>query len=138
MTVGLTMTGALSPAGLGISCIVPLIQAGFVDWIITTGAILYHDTHFAIGCDLHRGSPFMDDVLLHDEGVVRIYDIVFDYSVLLATDAFYRQIIQSPEFQKRMSSAEFHHLAGKYIYGRERALGLKNVSILSAAYQFSG
>lgn len=135
VTVGLTMTGALSPAGIGISCVVPLIQAGFVDWIITTGAILYHDTHFAIGCDLHRGSPFMDDVQLHDDGVVRIYDIVFDYSVLLSTDAFYRQIIQSPEFQRRMSSAEFHHLVGKYIYGRERALGLKNVSILSAAYQ---
>lgn len=135
VTVGMSMTGALSPAGIGISCVVPLIQAGFIDWIITTGAILYHDTHFAIGCDLHQGSPFMDDVKLHKEGVVRIYDIVFDYTVLLSTDAFYRQIIQSPEFQKRMSSAEFHHLIGKYVYGREKALGLKNVSILSAAYQ---
>ncbi len=135
VTVGMSMTGALSPAGIGISCIVPLVQSGFIDWIITTGAILYHDTHFAIGCDLHQGSPFMDDVRLHRDGVVRIYDIVFDYSVLLSTDAFYRQIIQSPEFQKRMSSAEFHHLVGKYVYGREKALGLKNVSILSAAYQ---
>ncbi len=135
VTVGMSMTGALSPAGIGISCVVPLIQSGFIDWIITTGAILYHDTHFAIGCDLHQGSPFMDDVKLHKDGVVRIYDIVFDYTVLLSTDAFYRQVIQSPEFQKSMSSAEFHHLIGKYIYGREKALGLKNVSILSAAYQ---
>lgn len=135
VTVGLSMTGALSPAGLGISCLVPMIQNGFVDWIISTGAILYHDTHFAIGCDLHRGSPFMDDVKLHKEGVVRIYDILFDYTVLLSTDAFYRQVIQSPEFQKDMSSAEFHYLIGKYLFGREKALGLKNVSILSAAYQ---
>ncbi len=135
VTVGLSMTGALSPAGLGMSSIIPLIRAGFVDWIISTGAILYHDTHFAIGCDLHRGSPFLDDVVLRDEGVIRIYDILFDYSVLLSTDAFYRQIIQLPEFQKDMSTAEFHYLVGKYVYGREKALGLKNVSILSAAYQ---
>lgn len=135
VTVGLSMTGALSPAGLGMSSIIPLIQSGFVDWIISTGAILYHDTHFAIGCDLHRGSPFLDDVVLRDEGVIRIYDILFDYSVLLSTDAFYRKLIQLPEFQKDMSTAEFHNRVGKYVYGREKALGLKNVSILSAAYQ---
>ena len=135
VTVGLSMTGALSPAGLGMSSIIPLIHSGFVDWIISTGAILYHDTHFAIGCDLHRGSPFLDDVVLRDEGVIRIYDILFDYSVLLSTDAFYRKLIQLPEFQKDMSTAEFHNRVGKYVYGREKALGLKNVSILSAAYQ---
>lgn len=135
VTVGVSMTGALSPAGLGMSSIIPLIQSGFIDWIISTGAILYHDTHFAIGCDLHQGSPFLDDVKLRNEGVIRIYDILFDYSVLLSTDAFYRKIIRLPEFQKDMSSAEFHNLVGKYVYGREKALGLKNVSILSAAYQ---
>ena len=112
VTVGLSMTGALSPAGLGMSSIIPLIQSGFVDWIISTGAILYHDTHFAIGCDLHRGSPFLDDVVLRDEGVIRIYDILFDYSVLLSTDAFYRKLIQLPEFQKDMSTAEFHNRVG--------------------------
>lgn len=135
VTVGVSMTGALSPAGLGMSSIIPLIQSGFIDWIISTGAILYHDTHFAIGCDLHQGSPFLDDVKLRDEGVIRIYDVLFDYSVLLSTDAFYRKIIQLPEFQKDMSTAEFHYLVGKFVYGREKALGLKNVSILSAAYQ---
>lgn len=135
VTVGVSMTGALSPAGLGMSSVIPLIQSGFIDWIISTGAILYHDTHFAIGCDLHQGSPFLDDVKLRNEGVIRIYDIVFDYSVLLSTDAFYRKVIQLPEFQKDMSTAEFHNLIGKYLFGREKALGLKNVSILSAAYQ---
>lgn len=135
VTVGVSMTGALSPAGLGMSSVIPLIKNGFIDWIISTGAILYHDTHFAIGCDLHQGSPFLDDVKLRDEGVIRIYDILFDYSVLLSTDAFYRKIIQLPEFQKDMSTAEFHYLVGKYVYGREKALGLQNVSILSAAYQ---
>src|SRR5919108_1361173 len=56
VTVGLTLTGALTPAGLGISAIIPLIEAGFIDWIITTGANLYHDTHFGLGLSMHQGS----------------------------------------------------------------------------------
>src|SRR4051812_26214100 len=46
VTIGLSITGALTPAGLGISSLIPLIRAGFIDWIISTGANLYHDTHF--------------------------------------------------------------------------------------------
>src|SRR3989338_5041705 len=79
VTIGMSLTGALTPAGLGGSCIVPLMKAGFVDWIVSTGANLYHDTHFAIGKTLHRGSPFIDDRNLRKEGVIRIYDILFDY-----------------------------------------------------------
>ncbi|HEX5081276.1 MAG TPA: deoxyhypusine synthase [Blastocatellia bacterium] len=133
-TVCLTMTGALTPAGLGISAIIPLIEAGFVDWIITTGANLYHDTHFGLGLSMHRGSHQTSDVELREEGVVRIYDIFFDYEVLLSTDAFFREIIRAEEFQREMSTAEFHYLCGKYVAERERALGLKNHSLLAAAY----
>ena len=104
VTVGMTITGALTPAGLGGSCIVPLMKAGFVDWIVSTGANLYHDTHFAIGKTLHQGNPFIDDRVLRREGIIRIYDILFDYDVLLSTDAFYRKIIMSPEFQKPLST----------------------------------
>jgi deoxyhypusine synthase len=73
--------------------------------------------------------------VLREEGVVRIYDIFFDYDVLLSTDAFFRKVIQGPEFQKPMSSAEFHYLCGKYVREREKALGLSQKSLLSAAYQ---
>src|SRR5262252_2113137 len=133
-TVCLTLTGALTPAGLGISAIIPLIEAGFVDWIITTGANLYHDAHFGLGLSMRRGSHQVSDVTLREEGVVRIYDIFFDYEVLLSTDAFFREIIRAEEFQREMSTAEFHHLCGKYVAERERALGLKNHSLLAAAY----
>ena len=135
VTVGLTLTGALTPAGLGMSCLIPLIEAGFVDWVISTGANLYHDTHFGLGLSMHRGNPTESDVVLREEGVVRIYDIFFDYDVLLSTDAFFRKIIRAPEFQRAMSSAEFHWLCGKYVAERERVLGIKNKSLLSAAYR---
>src|SRR4028118_502411 len=117
-TVGVTLTGALTPAGLGISALIPLIKAGFIDWIISTGANLYHDTHFGIGLALHQGDAKLDDRVLREEEVVRIFDIFFDYSVLLDTDEFFRRLIEHDEFQKTMSSAEFHYLAGKYILER--------------------
>jgi deoxyhypusine synthase len=134
VTVGLTLTGALTPAGLGMAALIPLIEAGFVDWIISTGANLYHDTHFGLGLAMHRGNPQESDIVLREEGVVRIYDIFFDYDVLLSTDAFFRRIIQGPEFQRPMSSGEFHNLCGKYVGERERALGIGRKSLLSAAH----
>jgi deoxyhypusine synthase len=135
VTVGMSLTGALTPAGLGMSAIIPLIENGFVDWIVSTGANLYHDTHFGIGLKMHRGNPQTSDVVLREEGVVRIYDIFFDYDVLLSTDEFYRKVIEGPEFQRDMSTAEFHFLAGKYVAERERILGIGRKSILAAAYE---
>lgn len=134
VTIGMTLTGALTPAGLGMAALIPLIESGFVDWIISTGANLYHDTHFGLGLAMHRGNAQESDVVLREEGVVRIYDIFFDYDVLLSTDAFFRTIIQGREFQRAMSSAEFHYLCGKYVRERERALGIGQKSLLSAAY----
>src|SRR5687768_16105487 len=136
VTVGMSITGALTPAGLGISALIPLIKAGFIDWIISTGANLYHDTHFGIGLDLHQGNTQISDVVLREEEVVRIYDIFFDYSVLLDTDSFFRRLIEGEEFQKTMSSAEFHYLCGKYVRERERKLGLEYKSFLAAAHEF--
>ncbi|MEO8030710.1 MAG: deoxyhypusine synthase [Gemmatimonadota bacterium] len=133
-TVGMSLTGAMTPAGLGMSSLIPLMEAGFVDWMISTGANLYHDAHFALGLAMHQGSPNADDVVLRDKGVVRIYDIFFDYSVLLSTDAFVREVSARPEFQKSMSTAEYHYLLGGYLREREKALGLSRRSVLSAAY----
>lgn len=135
VTIGLSLTGALTPAGLGMSALIPLIENGFVDWIISTGANLYHDTHFGIGLSMHRGNPQISDVVLREEGVVRIYDIFFEYDVLLSTDDFYRKLIEGAEFQRDLSSAEFHHLCGKYIAERERVLGIGRKSLLAAAYE---
>ncbi len=136
VTIGVSLTGALTPAGLGIAALIPLIEHGFIDWMTSTGANLYHDTHFGIGLDMHVGSPFADDVDLRDKGIVRIYDIFFDYEVLLETDSFFRKVITAPEFQKPMSTAEFHFLCGKYVRQRERLLGLKRRSVLSTAHEF--
>ncbi len=135
VTIGMSVSGALTPAGLGASCLAPLVEKGMVDWIVSTGANLYHDAHFALGMELHAGSPFVDDIALRKDQVIRIYDVLFSYDVLLDTDAFFRELLRLDDFQRTMGTAEFHYLAGKYLAARAEALGMDNASLLVAAYR---
>ena len=128
VTIGLSLSGALTPAGVGRSCIIPLIKAGFVDWIVSTGANLYHDTHYGLGMSLHRGSHDVDDAVLRREGVIRIYDILFDYNVLLDTDNYLRAVMAEKAFNKEMSTAELHYLLGKYLAAREKFPAVQRVA----------
>ena len=136
VTIGMSLSGALTPAGLGCSSIVPLIKAGFVDWIVSTGAILYHDLHFALNYPVRMGSFKMDDTELRDNDIVRVYDVLMGYSdCLMATDEILRDLIVLPEFQKEMGTAELHYMLGRYAAGWERKAGVKDVSVLAAAYR---
>jgi deoxyhypusine synthase len=136
VTIGLSMAGALTPAGLGPSSIIPLMNHGFVDWLSATGANMYHDLHFAFDLPMHRGSHTVDDADLRDKGVTRIYDILFDYEdVLMETDRRLRRILVRPEFQKEMGTREFYHHLGRILDKHEHKNGLGQVSILAAAYR---
>jgi deoxyhypusine synthase len=136
VTIGLSLAGALTPAGLGPSAIVPLMNHGFVDWITATGANMYHDMHFAFNLPMHRGSYAVDDVDLRDKGVTRIYDILFDYeAVLMETDRRLREILIRPEFQKEMGTRECYYHLGKILSEYEQKNNLGQVSILAAAYR---
>ena len=136
VTIGMSLSGALTPAGLGCSSIVPLIKAGFVDWIVSTGAILYHDLHFALNYPVRAGNFKMDDTELRDNDIVRVYDVLLGYSdCLMATDEILREILVRPEFQKEMGTAELHYLIGRYAAEWERKAGLEDVSVLAAAYR---
>jgi deoxyhypusine synthase len=106
-----------------------------VDILCTTGANLYHDAHRSLGFQLEEGSPFVDDRELRQERIIRIYDIFFDYDVLLETDQFFARVIQAPEFQRGMTTPEFHHLLGKYMVELENRKGLQaNRSLLSTCH----
>jgi deoxyhypusine synthase len=136
VTVGLSLAGALTPAGLGPSAIIPLMNHGFVDWMTATGANMYHDLHFAFNLPMHRGSHLVDDVDLRDKGVTRIYDILFDYEdVLMETDRRLRKIMLRTEFQKEMGTREFYHHLGKVMHEYEEKNKLGEVSVLAAAYR---
>jgi len=136
VTIGLSIAGAMTPAGLGPSTIIPLMNHGFVDWITATGANMYHDLHFAFNMPLFRGSHNVDDADLRDKGVTRIYDILFDYQdVLMETDKILRKIMLRPEFQKEMGTREYYYHLGKVINDYEQKNNLGEVSVVAAAYR---
>jgi deoxyhypusine synthase len=131
-TIGLTIAGALTPAGLG-GCIIELMERGLVDFVISTGANLYHDLHYALNFTLHRGSPFLDDVELYEQGIIRIYDVLFPADVLLETDRYIREFLARRALAGPMSSSELHYRLGQDLL--EQFPGCEAHSVLAAAAQ---
>ena len=129
-TIGLTVAGALTPAGLG-GCVIELMERGLVDFLISTGANLYHDLHYALNFTLHRGSPFVDDRDLYEEGVIRIYDVLFPATVLLETDAYIRDFIVRSGLNEPISTSEFHYRLGRDLL--ERHPGCEEYSVVAHA-----
>jgi deoxyhypusine synthase len=133
--VFLTLSGAMTPAGLHRSCLVPMIQRGLVDVITTTGANLYHDAHRVIGHTLKEIDPNAGDTALRESRIIRIYDIGFDEDVLLDTDKLFARFMMEPAFQRDMTTVEFHALLGERLFALEQALGVDQPCLLSAAWQ---
>ena len=135
VTVGMSLAGALTPAGMA-SSIIPLIEHGYVDWIVATGANMYHDMHYTFNLPLYEGSPNVDDCDLREVGVTRIYDVLFDYeNVLMETDRRLRKILTRKEFQKEMGTQEFYYHLGKIMNDVEQENKLGKVNILASAYR---
>ena len=135
-TIGVSIAGALTPAGLS-SVLVPLMRAGFIDYISSTGANLYHDLHFDLDLPLYRGNPEVvsgaHDVALRKEGIIRVYDVLFQAEVLYKTDEWLYRVMMADEFHRRMSGSELHYLIGKYALETSKATGAPKPSLLGAA-----
>jgi deoxyhypusine synthase len=129
-TIGLTVAGALTPAGLG-GCAIELMERGLIDFIISTGANLYHDLHYALNFTLHRGSPFLDDVELYDQGIIRIYDVLFPATVLLETDSYIRDFLVRSKLSGAIATSEFHYRLGRDLI--ERQPGCEAYSVVACA-----
>ncbi|HEY7957970.1 MAG TPA: deoxyhypusine synthase [Polyangia bacterium] len=142
-TIGVSLSGALTPAGLS-SVLTPLMQNGFIDYISSTGANLYHDLHFDLGLPLYRGTADVAtgaaDVKLRKDGIIRVYDVLFPADVLYKTDEWVYRVMMAPEFRKRLSTSELHYLIGKYALetARQTEQGTGKAlkpSILATAHQ---
>jgi deoxyhypusine synthase len=133
--VFLTMSGAMTPAGLHRSCLVPMVERGLVDVITTTGANLYHDAHRVIGHAIHEISPTAGDAMLREERIIRIYDLGFSEQTLLDTDLLFAHMLQRPEMQRSMTGVELHHELGRQMAALEDSLGVEQHCLLSAAYR---
>lgn len=112
-TVGLTLTGAMTPIGMQ-GALNSLIKAGFVDWIIATGANLYHDLHRAYGFPVRQGHWAVDDNELADVGVARIYDTyIEERGTLQATDKIILRALRHVDTSRPMSTAKLHWELGR-------------------------
>jgi deoxyhypusine synthase len=133
-TIALTVTGAMTPAGMG-GAIQAMIEAGFVDLIISTGANLYHDLHFALKLPVVQGHFQVDDRELYKAGIERIYDVFITEDSLLDTDAFVREALEKapPELLGRISTPQLHHYLGQLV--RQQA-PLPEKSFLATAAQY--
>jgi deoxyhypusine synthase len=129
-TIALTVAGAMTPAGLG-GCVIEMMDRGLVDFMISTGANLYHDLHYALNFTLRRGSPFLDDVQLYEDGVIRIYDVLFPATVLLETDAYIRDFIGRSGLDGPTTTSEFHYRLGRDLL--ERFPGCEEHSVVARA-----
>jgi deoxyhypusine synthase len=107
----------MTPIGVQ-GVIIDLMEAGFVDWIVSTGANLYHDLHRAFGFPVTQGHWAVDDNDLADAGVARIYDtFIEDDGTLMATDRVILDAARSLPRGEPMSSARFHWLLARALAG---------------------
>lgn len=113
VTIGITLAGAITPAGMS-GMVVSMMENGFIDFIISTGANLYHDTHFALNFPLRKGTWAIDDTTLYKHGVVRIYDVFLTTDTLLNTDKFTQKILLDKKAPRgAIPSSEFHNYIGQ-------------------------
>src|SRR5689334_10997037 len=134
--VFLTFSGAMTPAGLHQSCIIPLVSRGLVDCITTTGANLYHDAHRVIGHRIREIDPNAGDLQYRLARIIRIYDLGFWEETLLETDKLFSALLLKPAYQKKMTTTELHWLLGRDIAKIEAALGIQSPSLLSTCWRY--
>ena len=123
-SIFLTLSGAMTPAGLHQSCLIPLIERGILSALTTTGANLYHDAHRIIGHAIREVNPNAGDLALRLARIIRIYDLGFWEEALLDTDRLFSALMQGKDYQRRMTTPEFHALLGRDIGNMEKALGV--------------
>lgn len=114
-TIALTLAGAMTPIGMS-GVIISLIEAGFIDFIISTGANLYHDLHRPFEFPMVQGDPQVDDNSLYTDGVARIYDVfIAEDDTLVATDEAILRALKRLDYTDPFSTATLHYALGQAV-----------------------
>jgi deoxyhypusine synthase len=135
-TICLTVAGAMTPIGYG-GIIKELIEYGFVDWIISTGANIYHDAHFAWNLPVKQGHYDVDDDILHKKNIVRIYDVyIKEDETLQAQDKIIQEMFTSYSSDNEtliLTTAEISHMLGRYVKDHSKS---PDRSFIASAYEY--
>lgn len=125
----MSLSGAMVPAGMG-EIICTLIENELIDVLITTGANIIHDlVDAASNVGHYIGSPNVDDELLFEHRINRIYDTFLPEVNYKKAEDVLLDIIHDlfPEKNIRLTTSELLKLIGKK---------LKVRSILSIAAKY--
>ncbi len=110
----LTLAGSLFSAGLK-RVVYDLITNNMIDAVVSTGAIMVDQDFFeALGFKHYIGTPFVDDNVMRDLHIDRIYDTFIDEDELRICDETTEKIFNSLE-TRPYSSRELLWNFGKYL-----------------------
>ena len=130
-TICLTLAGAMTPIGMG-KALATMIKNGFIDWIVATGANVYHDLHFAYDLPVRQGHFNVDDDILYSKQIVRIYDTyIKEGGTLQAQDVIVQNQIRKNRLPEVASTADISHVLGE---AADKTSNHPEKSFLVAAY----
>jgi len=137
-TVFLTMAGPLVPGGLR-EIVSDLVDEGYVDVVVTTGANLVHDMVEALGYKHMVGTFLAEDERLKAENIGRIGDIYIELKAFTDLEKWMHKVLEGipEEKRQRMSVAELLFEMGKQIPDPESILATaarKEVSVICPAF----
>jgi len=137
-TVFLTMAGPLVPGGLR-EIVSDLVDEGYVDVVVTTGANLVHDMVEALGYKHMIGTFLAEDERLKAENIGRIGDIYIELKAFTDLEKWMHKVLEGipEEKRQRMSVAELLFEMGKQIPDPESILATaarKGVPVICPAF----
>jgi len=113
-TIILTLAGSTSAGGC-MQVYADMVRLNMVDAIVATGAsIVDMDFFEGLGFKHYKGTPFIDDTVLRDNYIDRIYDTYIDEEELQYCDRAIKAIADGLE-KRPYSSREFIREMGRYL-----------------------
>jgi deoxyhypusine synthase len=107
-----------------------LIKNRCVDVLVATGGNIFHDLHETLGRFHYQGDPKLDDALLQEQSVDRIYDTLASEEEFREANEWIGGFAQQLDHTHPYSTREFLHLLG-----RELSEIATEDGILTSAYK---
>jgi deoxyhypusine synthase len=123
-TVVLATAGTLISTGMR-DLFVKMVEAGFIDCWVSTGGCIDDDLYLSLGGPVGIGRPTIDNLLLREHMIDRLYDSYIDEDFLRACDGYISYIADDKELAGPRTSREFMQHVGKAIMARREYNGLK-------------
>lgn len=128
-TIYLCGSGNLIPSGMR-RLLAYVIKNRFVDVIVVSGTVLYHDIHEILGRNHYQAHPSMSDEELEASDVMRIGDVLANHEEYQEADEWIGSVINQLDLTRSYSIREFLHLMG-----RELSEIAHEDGILTSAYK---